>query len=203
MIASLLASGSDLVLPGGQTLVPGEVITTAGMDLSLEPSATALVIGSTTVPLPQSASESSISVTLGLDVVAATLLPSSAGIVLPGGQMLKPGQAITTDGLVVSLAPSETALVIGGTTIPLQTMSSSPAIGSYILNGIGSTPVASGTACGTGGQSASALASASAPATAPAAQTVSASQRISGGCWYVRVQIMMGVALSFAWQLVR
>jgi hypothetical protein len=116
---SLLPSASGLLLPNGQTLAPGAVTTIDAVVVSLSPSATAVVIGSDTISLAKPTSLNNLP-------SGFSLLPSASGILLPNGQTLTPGAATTINGIPMSLSPSLTAVLIGGSTIPLNALPTGP-----------------------------------------------------------------------------
>ena len=99
---------------GSQTLTPGGVITVSGTPVSLAPSATALVIGTSTQQLVPGATTLP-SLTIG----TLTVAPNSLSQYIISSQTLTPGGLITLSGTPISLAPSATALMIGSSTIPL------------------------------------------------------------------------------------
>ena len=96
-------------LVGGQTLTPGGVITLSGTRISLSPDETAVIIGSSTESLMI---EPPPDLTLGSQTITA----NSLNQYIIGGQTLTPGGMITVSGTRISLAPDETALVVGTST---------------------------------------------------------------------------------------
>ena len=133
----------------GQTLIPGgPAITVSGTPISLGPSATQAVIGSSTIDLfPTTPSPTLL--TVGSDTYTA----NSAGAYVINGQTLIPGgPAITESNTRISLFPDALSAVIGSsteilgpnpTTPPLiigsQTFTADSA-GAYIINGQTLTP---------------------------------------------------------------
>lgn len=119
----------------GQTLQPGsQAVTIAGTPVILAPSLSVLIVGgSSTIPL--------ITALPTLTIAGKTIVPNSASEYIIDGQTLKPGSpAITVSGTVISLAPSASALVVGGTkTIPLLTPGAAstlqPGLADLILGG--------------------------------------------------------------------
>ena len=110
-------SASDFII-GSQTLTPGGLITIAGTPVSLAPSANFAVIGDSTQTLQPAATNPSpvvLSLANGLSVTA-----NSASAFVIGSQTLTPGGVITIAGTPVSLAPSASFAVIGGSTQILQ-----------------------------------------------------------------------------------
>ncbi|KAH7082691.1 hypothetical protein BKA63DRAFT_583728 [Paraphoma chrysanthemicola] len=113
---------SSVVVVGTQTLQPGgpAVIVGGVTPVSLVPSATAIVIGGTnTVLLPpvlspaQQPARPPPVITIG----SSTLTPNAATqFFIAPGQTLTPGGTATVDGTVVSLAPSASFIVVGGST---------------------------------------------------------------------------------------
>ncbi len=97
-----------------QTLTPGGLITLSGTPVSLAPSATAIVIGTSTQQLEVGAT------TLpALTIGTLTVPPNSLSQYIISSQTLTPGGLITLSGTPISLAGSATALIIGSSTIPL------------------------------------------------------------------------------------
>ncbi|KAF1848876.1 uncharacterized protein K460DRAFT_375646 [Cucurbitaria berberidis CBS 394.84] len=124
---------SSEVVVGSQTLRPGgPAITVGGVTpVSLAPSATAIVVGGTTSQLPQRFNPPTLPPIRPpplLTIGSSTLTPNAATQFFIGpGQTLTPGGVVTVDGTVVSLAPSATFVVIGGSTQMLPTPGSAPA----------------------------------------------------------------------------
>lgn len=113
---------SSVVVVGAQTLSPGgPAITVGGTPVSLAPSATAIVIGGITSKLPQAVATAAAPPPV-LTIGSTTLTANAATqfLVAPG-QTLTPGGAVTVSGTVISLAPSASFLVIGGSTQLLPT----------------------------------------------------------------------------------
>lgn len=118
--SSQVIVGSQILQPGGSPVTVG-----AGTLVFLAPSATAIVVGSITSQLPQvlnppthpSAQPPPI-----LTVGSLTLTPNAATqFFIAPGQTLTPGGVVAVDGTVVSLAPSASFVVIGGSTQILPT----------------------------------------------------------------------------------
>ncbi|KAJ4373027.1 hypothetical protein N0V83_003318 [Neocucurbitaria cava] len=125
--APVVVGPSSEVVVGSQTLRPGgPAITIGGITtVSLAPSATAIVVGGTTSQLPQvfvPPAQSAARPPPVLTIGSSTLTPNAATqfFVAPG-QTLTPGGVATVDGTVVSLAPSASFVVIGGSTQLLPT----------------------------------------------------------------------------------
>ena len=105
-------------LIGGQTLIPGSSIYVSGTLISLAPSASEVVIGSSTLGLLSSSPLSLSLLTIGDQIIAA----NTASQYNIDGQTLAAGSpAITVSGTPMSLAPSASNLVIDGITIPFAT----------------------------------------------------------------------------------
>jgi hypothetical protein len=103
----------------GQTLTPGGTIAVDGTIVSLAPSASFIVIGGTTQILPTAVSvvTSRPEIVIGGSTITAN--PGDSGApptFIVSGTTLAPGQIRTIDGTVVSLAPSGSFIVIGGST---------------------------------------------------------------------------------------
>jgi hypothetical protein len=109
--SSVVAVGSQTLQPGGPAVVVGGVTP-----VSLVPSATAIVVGGTrTVQLPQ-VSQEPIPPPL-LTIGSSTLTPNAATqFFIAPGQTLTPGGTATIDGTLISLAPSASFVVVGGST---------------------------------------------------------------------------------------
>ena len=107
-------AGSAYVI-GSQTLVPGApAITVSGVEVSLAPSASNVVVDGTTVAFSAATGVAPV-ITIGSQLFTATPVSGSAYVV--GSQTLRPGaSAITVGGVEVSLAPSASNVVVGGTT---------------------------------------------------------------------------------------
>lgn len=101
----------DGYIIGSQTLIPGDApITVAGTRFSLAPSASELIVGSSTIA-PQPERQILL---FGAEVLVAD---SSGGFVLGKSQTLVPGHApVTIEGTPVWLAPSASALIVGSAT---------------------------------------------------------------------------------------
>ena len=114
-----LSIGSQTLAPdsrgayviSGQTLVPGGLMTVSGTPISLMPSASGVVIGSSTswfASLPHSTPV----VTVGSSVYTA----NSASDFVINGQTLAPGSVITVSGTAISLMSSASGIVVGSST---------------------------------------------------------------------------------------
>ncbi|KAK0517451.1 hypothetical protein JMJ35_000606 [Cladonia borealis] len=109
------------------TLTPGGLITLSGTPISLAPSATALIIGSNTMPLNASPNVPPPPLTIGSQIFTA----NSATQYIIGSQTLTPGGVITVSGTRVSLAADDTAAVVG---------TSTEGLGPLITAGLGQGP---------------------------------------------------------------
>lgn len=128
--APVVVGPSSVVVIGSQTLwLGGPAVTVGGTPVALAPSATAIVLGGTALPLPQNVRPGQQQTqTVGtFGTIPVVVGPSS--LVAVGTQTLQPGGLPITigPGTVVSLAPSGTALVVGGTTSILPQVFSSAA----------------------------------------------------------------------------
>jgi hypothetical protein len=105
--------GSTFFL-GGQTLVPGQAITFYGTMVSLEPSASFVVVNGATSAITNSAARGlPAEITFGGQVITAS--PAGDTFVV-NGHTLAPGSAIEVDGTTLSLGPSASFVVINGVT---------------------------------------------------------------------------------------
>lgn len=124
--APVVIGPSSVVVVGTQTLRPGgPAVTVGGTAVALAPSATAIIVGGSSLPLPQQNVRPGQHHTIGnFGTNPVVIGPSS--VVTIGTQTLQPGgPAITLGpGTVVSLPPSGTALIVGGTTSVLPQVSS-------------------------------------------------------------------------------
>ncbi|KAH7094511.1 hypothetical protein FB567DRAFT_5407 [Paraphoma chrysanthemicola] len=145
-----------VVLPGDQTLNPGEVTTLPGGNIisvpiivivddatpSPLPVPPVVVVDGTTVTLPSGPAS-----TLPVPIIPASVQtglpsPGPGAVVIPGGQTLNPGQVATVSGIVISIpsdAPQSTVVngitiapppvvVLDGTTIIIPTSASVPSL---------------------------------------------------------------------------
>ena len=100
---------------GSQTIVPGAPqITISGIKVSLAPSGNDVVLDGTTIALASGGAAPVI--TIGSQLITA----NAASQYIVGSQTLVPGAAITVSGTIISLAPSASDLVVGGTTMVLS-----------------------------------------------------------------------------------
>ncbi|KAF2743812.1 hypothetical protein M011DRAFT_489539 [Sporormia fimetaria CBS 119925] len=110
---------SSVVVVGSQTLSSGSQITVGGNIVSLNPAGNSIAVGTITSSLPRVAVPGVPPpppppiITVG----RSTLTPNAATqFSLAPGQTLTPGGQATLDGTVVSLAPSASFVVVGGST---------------------------------------------------------------------------------------
>jgi hypothetical protein len=123
-------SASEYVV-GDQTLKPGgPAITISGTPVSMDPRATALVVGSSTRPIAvvpyredqshREGAQLAGSPPARLTLAGTTATLNSASGYIIAGQTLRPGgTAITVSGTPISLASQATAVIVGSSTIPL------------------------------------------------------------------------------------
>ena len=145
---------SDYVV-SGRTLHPGIGITVSGTPILLDPSVTALVVGTHTTALTAAAALPR------LMIGSQTLTADSLSHYSINGQLLTPGGAFTLSGTSISLVPSATALVIASRTMPLIAVTALPLItfssqtiapdsaGAYQVSGQSLTPGGAITVSGT------------------------------------------------------
>lgn len=122
--APVIVGPSSIVVVGSQTLRPGgPAVTVGGTAVALAPSATAIVVGGTSLPLPQNVRPGQQHEIGNFGTLPVVVGPSS--VVTIGTQTLQPGgPAITIGpGTIISLPPSGTALIVGGTTSILPPVS--------------------------------------------------------------------------------
>ncbi|KAL8895668.1 MAG: hypothetical protein Q9207_008071, partial [Kuettlingeria erythrocarpa] len=111
--------GSDLVF-GTQTIRPGvPAVSISGTPVSMAEDGAVIVVGSSTAPLPAAATQ-------GFVVADAfTFSRGSGSDLVIGTQTITPGApAVTISGTPVSFPVGATAVVVGGSTIPLLGLSS-------------------------------------------------------------------------------
>lgn len=134
----LTANPSSQYVIDGQTLAPGgPAITISGTRISLGPSASALVVGSKTLPLSAGAGQVTASPTLTIG--SQTVTANAQGQYIIGGQTLTPGGVITVSGTPISLAPGVSDVVLG---------TSTEGLGGAIIGGFGPTAEATPKATG-------------------------------------------------------
>lgn len=113
--SSEVVVGSQTLSPGGPAIIVGGVTP-----VSLAPSATAIVVGGTTSQLPQLANppaQTQVRPPPILTIGSSTFTPNAATqFFIAPGQTLTPGGVVTLDNTIVSLAPSASFVVIGGST---------------------------------------------------------------------------------------
>lgn len=117
----IVVGSSSAVIVGSQTLQPGDLtVTVGGTPIALVPSATAIDVGGTYIPLPAHL-KPGVQQTIGtLGELPIVVGPSA--VVVVGAQTLQPGGApiVLGPGTTVSFVPSATAIVFGATTSILQ-----------------------------------------------------------------------------------
>ncbi|KAK6001441.1 hypothetical protein QM012_002772 [Aureobasidium pullulans] len=111
-------SGPNFVI-GGQTLIPGQIITFDGTSVSLASDGIAMVVNGVTQTLAYVAPTKAAVLTIGSQTYTAQ---SGASYVIEG-QTLYAGSAVTIDGTTISLMSGGTAAVINGVTqsLPMAT----------------------------------------------------------------------------------
>ena len=126
---------SSAVIVGSQTLRPGDPsVTVGGTPIALVPTATAVVVGGTYIPLPAD-STPGVQQTIGtLGELPIVVGPSA--VVVVGTQTFQPGGSpiVVGPGTTVSLVTSATAIVVGGTTSILQAHNTEPQPGAPLSN---------------------------------------------------------------------
>lgn len=127
----IVIGSSSAVIVGSHTLRPGDPsATVGGTPIALVPSATAVAVVGTYIPLPTHPTpkvQQTIGTLGGLPIVVG---PSD--VVVVGTQTLQPGDSPIAlgPGTTVSLVTSATAIVVGGTTSILQAHNTEPQPGS-------------------------------------------------------------------------
>lgn len=165
VVVSFQTSSPAVVLPGGVTLRPGEVITFSSQVLSLQSTGSALIVlgksSTTTIPLVAPAPTDNLPATV-VTFASATIpiqyvTGTAGGVILPNGKTLLPGSATEVNGVTVSLEPSASKFVVGTSTVELTgglpASTSQPGAGDYIWTGIGGGPTTSAPAQFTGSAS--------------------------------------------------
>lgn len=130
---SLVTATPNLQLVvAGQTLIAGGTAqTVSGTRISLAPSTSAIVIGSSTSLLVSQSQTAAIILVLGSSIYTATLSPNLA----IGSQILSPGAVITVGGTPISLDVQSTDIAIGTSTVA-QDIS----LGALIMSAFGPLP---------------------------------------------------------------
>jgi hypothetical protein len=149
----IIIGPSSVVVVGSQTLRPGQPAVAVGgvTAVSLVPSATALVVrGSTTIQLPQVFLDSAQQPVRPPPVlsIGSSLLTANAAtqFFIAPSQTLTPGGTATVDGTLISLAPSASFVVVGGSTQILPIAPLTPSLPQIVFGSttITALPVASG-----------------------------------------------------------
>jgi hypothetical protein len=117
-----------VILPNGQTLAPGQSTTLNGVEISVPPGGSQLVIGGTsTVAITPADNPAAPMITappvLTVAGVAVTPTVSDGSTwysIAPGVTLTPGGPAITVSGTTYSLPPSDTVLVVNGETSTLS-----------------------------------------------------------------------------------
>ncbi|KAK7613606.1 hypothetical protein BKA81DRAFT_416251 [Phyllosticta paracitricarpa] len=140
-----MGSSSAFVI-GQQTLAPGgPAIAVGGTTISLAPSATAVVVNGVSSPLPDAAKAAPNPpiITVGSNAYTAN---AATQYYLGPGQILTPGGAANVEGTVVSLGPSASYVVVGGSTQAFQSamITAAPAIAAGEFFAIGGQALAPG-----------------------------------------------------------
>ncbi|KAK7517719.1 hypothetical protein IWZ03DRAFT_440163, partial [Phyllosticta citriasiana] len=140
-----MGSPSAFVI-GQQTLAPGgPAIAVGGTTISLAPSATAVVVNGVSSPLPDAAKAAPNPpiITVGSNAYTAN---AATQYYLGPGQILTPGGAANVEGTVVSLGPSASYVVVGGSTQAFQSamITAAPAIAAGEFFAIGGQALAPG-----------------------------------------------------------
>jgi hypothetical protein len=116
---TITANSAGNFIIGTQTLAPGgPAITVSGTTISLAPSGSIAVINgvtSTLAPGPAQATAKLGPPLLTLNGHTSTANSATQYVIGPG-TTLTPGGVVTINDIVVSLSPSETDIVVGGTT---------------------------------------------------------------------------------------
>ncbi|KAK7564115.1 hypothetical protein IWX92DRAFT_296184, partial [Phyllosticta citricarpa] len=140
-----MGSSSAFVI-GQQTLAPGgPAIAVGGTTISLAPSATAVVVNGVSSPLPDAAKAAPNPpiITVGSNAYTTN---AATQYYLGPGQILTPGGAANVEGTVVSLGPSASYVVVGGSTQAFQSamITAAPAIAAGEFFAIGGQALAPG-----------------------------------------------------------
>lgn len=150
-LISLSPMASDIVI-GGITQISGspahsisQSFVTISENLETGSAMLETVIGGVTYSLVTTILPEAPAITMGGSIVTV----NSAGQYIYGSQTPIPGgQAITISETPVSLAPSASDVVVGGTTELLPWSTNVPGIGGYVYSALGGTPIATGTTQG-------------------------------------------------------
>ena len=123
----LTANSAGQYLVASQTLIPGSLVTISGIPVSLLPSLSGIMIGSTTSSLSTSL-QVAPTLTLGSSVYTANIVSA----VTVNGQTLSPGSEITISGTRISLDTKGGAHTIG-------TDTQTAGLGALIMSAMGGT----------------------------------------------------------------
>ncbi|MCJ1377736.1 hypothetical protein MMC17_000832 [Xylographa soralifera] len=143
--STFTANSASAFIIGSQTLTPGGSITVSGTLISLAPSASYLVIGSSTQTLaaaPLSAQPNAPPVHQ-LTAFGSTFTANSASAFIIGSQTLTPGGSITVSGTVFALptGPSASYVLENGSTVPLALVTALPSASDPVIMGQTLTPL--------------------------------------------------------------
>ena len=122
------ANSASAFVIDGQTLNPGAAVTISGTPVSLPPSATYALVGSSKLPFITAPPTPPV-----LTVAGQVYSANSASDFVIGGQVLTPGGVITISGTPVSLPVSGGVAIVAGSTVPLIT--SGAALESLTISG--------------------------------------------------------------------
>lgn len=130
--------GSQTLSPGGPAVVvSGTTFTIA----STAGSPGSLIVGTATFALPSDIPAPALG---AFTAAGATFSPAPTGYIVGGGSIVLPGQAVTIDGTVISLASDDSDIVVGSATIPLA-KTTEIGVGGVIYTGFVGQPPASTT----------------------------------------------------------
>ncbi|MCJ1431951.1 hypothetical protein MMC27_001307 [Xylographa pallens] len=139
-LPSSIDSAASASIINSETLAPGSQILVSGTTYSLLPTPSAIIIDGSTVSLPAATDRITLppAITIGTSVITEN---SVSGFVI-GSQTLTPWGQITVSGEVISLNPSATDVVFGGT--------STQGLGALIMSGFEPVggPIATSTTIG-------------------------------------------------------
>lgn len=125
---------TGFVIAGSTLVQGGPAVIISGTPISLGSLGLAIGTTGTTLRFPASSPFHITFTTDGLTFAAAP-----TGLVINGVETLRPGEAVTMNGTVVSLTPGQPTLVIGSDSIPLAT-TTTMGLGGLIMSGFGPPP---------------------------------------------------------------
>ena len=103
-----------IIIDGTQSLAPGQVTELGNVPVSVPQMGSAIVVGSNTIPITNTASSGSQTIAVGSTSLVITPQGSGGALVIGGSQTIAPGEVVIVNGVPVSLPASGSSVVISG-----------------------------------------------------------------------------------------